>query len=60
LRLAGQLDQAAPRSVLELRGLGKDVWLGASVEEYLARERSSSPPVRTAGKPEFRPTNQPA
>ncbi len=37
----GQPDQAAPRSVLELRGLGKDVWLGASVEEYLARERSA-------------------
>ena len=40
-RPGGQPDQAAPRSVLELRGLGKDVWLGASVEEYLARERSS-------------------
>jgi len=41
LRLAGLLDQATPRSVLELHGPGKDVWLGVSVEEYLARERSS-------------------
>ena len=29
------------RSILELRGLGKDVWKDNKVEEYLERERDS-------------------
>jgi MoaA/NifB/PqqE/SkfB family radical SAM enzyme len=30
-----------PRSLLELEGLGEDVWQGVDVNEYLRRERSS-------------------
>jgi len=30
-----------PRSLLELEGLGEDVWRGVDVDEYLRRERSS-------------------
>jgi hypothetical protein len=30
-----------PRSLLELEGLGQDVWQGVEVDEYLRRERSS-------------------
>jgi len=29
------------RSILELKGLGKDVWEGVEVEAYLRQERSS-------------------
>ena len=30
-----------PRSLLELEGLGKDVWEGVDVMDYLRQERSS-------------------
>jgi hypothetical protein len=30
-----------PRSLLELEGLGQDVWEGLDVADYLRRERSS-------------------
>lgn len=39
-RLSGSLDRK-PRSLLELEGLGKEVWQGVDVDEYLRRERSS-------------------
>ena len=41
LRLTGQLTPEASRSLLELRGPGKDVWQGISPEEYLTQERQS-------------------
>jgi hypothetical protein len=40
-RLSGQLDRRPRRSLLELRGLGKSVWQGIDVDEYLGRERLS-------------------
>jgi hypothetical protein len=40
-RLSGELDRRPRRSLLELQGLGKGVWLGVDVDEYLRRERSS-------------------
>jgi len=40
-RLALQLHQNTPRSLLDLQGLGKEAWHGIRVEEYLARERAS-------------------
>ena len=39
-RLSVNLDRK-PRSLLELEGLGQDVWQGVDVDEYLRRERSS-------------------
>ena len=30
-----------PRSILELRGLGKEVWKGVDPDEYVAQERDS-------------------
>jgi len=39
-RLSGSVDRQ-PRSLLELEGLGQDVWQGLDVDEYLRRERSS-------------------
>ena len=37
-RLSGKLPR---RSLLELQGLGKGIWQGVDVDEYLRRERSS-------------------
>jgi hypothetical protein len=39
-RLSGRLDRS-PRSLLELEGLGEEVWQAVDVDEYLRRERSS-------------------
>ena len=39
-RLGGALDRS-PRSLLELEGLGAEVWQGVDVDEYLRQERSS-------------------
>jgi hypothetical protein len=39
-RLSGHLDRQ-PRSLLDLEGLGQDVWRGVDVDEYLRQERSS-------------------
>jgi hypothetical protein len=39
-RLSGKLDRQ-PRSLLELEGLGQELWQGVDVDEYLRRERSS-------------------
>jgi hypothetical protein len=41
VRLSGELDRQPRRSLLELQGLGKGVWQGVNVDEYLRRERSS-------------------
>ena len=30
------------RSILELRGLGKEIWQGIDVDDYIYRERGSS------------------
>jgi hypothetical protein len=40
-RLSGDLGRQPRRSLLELQGLGKNVWQGVDVDEYLRRERSS-------------------
>jgi RecB family exonuclease len=40
-RLSGELDRRPRRSLLELQGLGKSVWQGVDVDEYLRGERSS-------------------
>lgn len=39
-QLSGSLDRE-PRSLLELEGLGQEIWRSVDVEEYLRRERSS-------------------
>jgi hypothetical protein len=39
-RMSGELSQQ-PRSLLELEGLGQELWQSVDVEEYLRRERSS-------------------
>ena len=39
-RLSGALSRK-PRSLLDLEGLGQDVWQGVDVDEYLRQERSS-------------------
>ena len=30
-----------PRSILELKGKGKDIWKGLNIKEYIDEERSS-------------------
>jgi hypothetical protein len=39
-RVSGELSQQ-PRSLLELDGLGQELWQSVDVEDYLRRERSS-------------------
>lgn len=39
-RLVGKVDWQ-PRSLMELEGLGQEVWQGVSVDEHLRRERDS-------------------
>ena len=39
-RLSGELNPQ-PRSLLELEGLGEEVWKAVDVKEYLRQERSS-------------------
>lgn len=49
LRLVGELTErlslrrasGACRSILELRGMGKEVWSGVDPDQYVDRERSS-------------------
>ena len=40
-KLSGQLDSGGHRSLRELQGLGKSVWQGIDVDEYLRQERAS-------------------
>jgi hypothetical protein len=35
------LTEATPLSILELQGLGKEVWAGVNVDEYVRRERQA-------------------
>ncbi len=39
--LRGEVEREPRRSLLELQGLGKSIWQGIDVEEYLRRERAS-------------------
>ena len=39
-RLSGELERR-PRSLMELEGLGREIWQGLDVDDYLRRERSS-------------------
>ena len=39
--LRGEVERQPRRSLLELQGLGKEVWQGVEVDEYLRQERSS-------------------
>ncbi len=39
-RLSGKVE-SKPRSLMELEGLGHEVWHGVDVDEYLRRERTS-------------------
>lgn len=39
--LAVHKSSKSPRSILELRGLGKEVWEGIDPDEYVAQERDS-------------------
>jgi plasmid stability protein len=39
--LSKSLESAAPRSILELRGLGKELWQGIDAAEHIERERDS-------------------
>ena len=41
IRAAGTLTPKPKRSILELRGLGKEIWNGIDAQEYVNRERSS-------------------
>jgi hypothetical protein len=40
-RLSKRVDAPKGRSLLELRGLGKEVWTGLDPDEYIRQERSS-------------------
>lgn len=38
---AVQKPPAKPRSIMELQGLGKEIWEGIDPDEYVAQERDS-------------------
>src|ERR1700749_222273 len=40
--LTEALEPAAPRSILELRGLGKEMWRGIDAVDHVASERRAS------------------
>jgi hypothetical protein len=40
-RTADQPASKPERSILELRGLGKEIWRGIDAQEYVRRERDS-------------------
>ncbi len=40
-RLSAQTPSGAPASILELQGLGKDLWRGVDAQTYVDHERSS-------------------
>jgi hypothetical protein len=40
-RLCAQATSEAPASILELQGLGKDVWRGVDAQTHVDHERSS-------------------
>ena len=39
--LSEAVDEVEPHSILELRGLGKEVWRGVDPDRHVARERRS-------------------
>jgi hypothetical protein len=39
--LGSEVEREPRRSVLELQGLGKSIWQGIDVDEYLRRQRAS-------------------
>jgi len=39
--LTEALEPAAPRSILELRGLGKELWRGVDAADHVATERTT-------------------
>jgi plasmid stability protein len=39
--LSAALEEPEPLSILELRGLGREVWKGVAPEKHVARERRS-------------------
>ena len=39
--LTGILDARKPLSILDLKGLGKELWTGADAAEHVRRERAS-------------------
>jgi hypothetical protein len=41
MRTVGQPSSAPKRSILEFRGLGKEIWEGIDAQEYVNRERAS-------------------
>lgn len=40
-RLSNRLEDRRRHSILELRGLGKEVWSGVDPDQYVEQERSS-------------------
>jgi hypothetical protein len=40
-RLSKRMDAPKERTLLELRGLGKEVWAGVDPDEHIRQERSS-------------------
>lgn len=40
-RLHGHTSPVAPASILDLQGLGRDVWRGQDAQDYVGHERSS-------------------
>ncbi len=40
-RVVTDSEPKSQRSILELRGLGKDIWQGIDAQEYIRSERSS-------------------
>ncbi len=39
--IRNKTSQVKPRSILELKGKGKDIWQGLNVKTYIDEERSS-------------------
>ena len=40
-RLHGHAESESPASILELQGLGKEIWRGIDAQDYVNHERSS-------------------
>jgi hypothetical protein len=38
---ADVVPETPPRSILELKGLGREIWQGVDVEKYIQKERAS-------------------
>jgi hypothetical protein len=51
-----RLDDSARRSILELQGLGKEVWGVLDAQEYVDRERREQFPTLGETRPRLRPS----